>query len=752
MVVLNQDFHTSHRLTRTGPTFVRNRKAYAMNTNTKRLSHRPSSHGPSIQRVDLDTVHRICSGQVVLTLSTAVKELVENSLDAGAQAIEVKLTNHGLGRIEITDDGHGIPPENFQALTLKHHTSKIQAFHDLESVGTFGFRGEALSSLCALSHLRVNTRHSSQSLGCDLTFDAQGTLTQTESIVRNLGTSVILEGLFEPIPVRRKEFERNIKREFAKMIHILQAYCLISTGVRFFATNSIKDKKRTIAHTSGNASLKDNIVDVFGSRHFQSLLPIKAKSPSPEELESFEILDLEQEPELKLEGFISSCSHGSGRSSTDRQFYFINHRPCDPTKIAKLVNDVYHQFNRHQYPFVVLNIQLPRESVDINVTPDKRQLLLEREKYLLATLQASLKAMFARIPAEIETVSRFIEKRPSRESSEKINLQSTITVCRDNCSLKRSSQSSKSLPLKQMKLESVTKQTPPAVQIDKKGSELHSEAPSAEISEEKRIVIEIEDHGQKPKQRRSIQAQFCPDLSTRNLQFKWDRKKEAQASSQSGKFRSFLAKIAPEDNSQAEQELARHFDQGNFKEMQILGQFNLGFIITRYADDLFIVDQHASDEKYNYEKLQKANILESQNMVVAQPLALSASDEGILLDNLDVFEKNGFEFEIDLEATHDRIKLTRIPHYRNWIFGQSEVEELIFMLTDAPPEKRLCRPSRVQAMFASRACRTSVMIGTALNAHELRRIVYHMGEMDQPWHCPHGRPTMRHLINLNMIQ
>lgn len=703
----------------------------------------------SIQRVDYETVHRICSGQVVLTLGTAVKELIENGLDAGAKSIEVKLIDHGLTRIEVADDGHGIEPENFQALTMKHHTSKIQAFHDLESVATFGFRGEALSSLCALSRLKVSTRHAHQSVGSELTYDAQGTLTQTQSLVRNLGTTVILEGLFEPIPVRRKELERNIKREFAKMIQVLQAYCLISTGVRFFATNSVKDKKRTIAHTAGNGLLQENVIDIFGSKHFQSLLPFKVKSPSSEELQSFDISDVEHEPDIKLKGFISSCSHGSGRSATDRQFYFINNRPCDPMKIAKLVNDVYHQFNRHQYPFVVLNIELPKQSVDINVTPDKRQLLLDREKYLLATLQASLKSMFDRIPSEIGTLSNFTETRPLREPSEKVvDLQQNMVVFRGKDSLKRPSEKViKSVPEKVIKLESEPKQSDEKYEHLKLGPP----EPSVKMAEDVKAVIEIDDHGGKPKQRKSIEARFCPDLSKRNLQFKWERKVESKNKSDSGKFRSFLAKIAPEDNSQAEQELTRHFDQDNFKEMQILGQFNLGFIICQLADDLFIVDQHASDEKYNYERLQKANILESQNMVLAQPLSLSAADEGILLDNLDIFEKNGFEFEINLESSVNRIKLTRIPHYRNWIFGQSEVEELIFMLTDAPPEKRLCRPSRVQAMFASRACRTSVMIGTALNPNEMRRIIDHMSEMDQPWHCPHGRPTMRHLMNLNMI-
>ncbi|EDW34965.1 GL20045 [Drosophila persimilis] len=168
--------------------------------------------------------------------------------------------------------------------------------------------------------------------------------------------------------------------------------------------------------------------------------------------------------------------------------------------------------------------------------------------------------------------------------------------------------------------------------------------------------------------------------------------------------------------------------------MDIIGQFNLGFIIVKLQDDLFIVDQHASDEKYNFETLQRSTQLEYQRLTVPQSLDLTAVNEMVLIDHLPVFEKNGFKFEINHEApATKKVRLLGKPYSRQWEFGKEDIDELIFMLQDAP-EGTICRPSRVRSMFASRACRKSVMIGTALNrTTTMRRLITQMGEIEQPW-------------------
>ena len=214
--------------------------------------------------------------------------------------------------------------------------------------------------------------------------------------------------------------------------------------------------------------------------------------------------------------------------------------------------------------------------------------------------------------------------------------------------------------------------------------------------------------------------------------------------------RLFRAKIAPDSNSSAENELRRNISKDMFQRMEVLGQFNLGFIIAKLDNDLFIVDQHASDEKFNFEDQQRNTTIKSQRLIAPQRLDLTAANEAILMDNVEIFRKNGFEFEIDENAeAMKRIKLISLPTSRNWTFGVEDIEELIFMLSDSPGV--MCRPSRVRKMFASRACRMSIMVGTALNRAQMKKILCHMGGIEHPWNCPHGRPTMRHLVNLGML-
>lgn len=217
-----------------------------------------------------------------------------------------------------------------------------------------------------------------------------------------------------------------------------------------------------------------------------------------------------------------------------------------------------------------------------------------------------------------------------------------------------------------------------------------------------------------------------------------------------GPLLGFHARITASQNNAAEEELRKNITKEMFKEMDIIGQFNLGFIIAKIHDNLFIIDQHASDEKYNFETLQKEHCLKGQRLIQPRPLELTPVNESILIDNLNIFKQNGFEFLVDENQLSGRkVKLITLPTSRNWTFGVQDIEELIFMLSDNPGI--MCRPSRVRSMFASRACRMSTMVGSALNLPQMKTLLDHMAEIEHPWNCPHGRPTMRHLVNLHRL-
>ncbi|XP_043771256.1 mismatch repair endonuclease PMS2 isoform X1 [Cervus elaphus] len=855
----------------------------------------PSSElAKAIKPIDRKSVHQICSGQVVLGLSTAVKELVENSVDAGATSIDLRLKDYGVELIEVSDNGCGVEEENFEGLTLKHHTSKIQEFADLTQVETFGFRGEALSSLCALSDVTISTCHTSVKVGTRLVFDHNGKILQKTPYPRPRGTTVSVQQLFYTLPVRHKEFQRNIKKEFAKMVQVLQAYCIISAGVRISCTNQVgQGKRQPVVCTSGSSSMKENIGLVFGQKQLQSLIPFVQLPPSDSICEEYGLSCSQALHNLFcISGFISHCAHGVGRSSTDRQFFFINRRPCDPAKVSRLVNEVYHMYNRHQYPFVVLNISVDSECVDINVTPDKRQILLQEEKLLLAVLKTSLIGMFESDVNKLQVsqqplldVEGHLIKRPSAEmenpepekrddpaplrthGEEKRAV--TISRLREAFSLRHSTENKSRGPkatdprrvsLRQKSSAQVPRASgPPCSQkhISEPGEEGRTSAQgphdlmgrvemeedsghgsASASSEEASSTPETSGHPSTDRAASSPEGRFSqenvesreklpetdcrfsgtkchldqesgstsrvlpqptklsspnakrfkkegiplnPDvlpesvktqsasasevdvavtinkkivpldfsMSSLAKRIKQSCQQEQQRDSQQN-YRKFRAKICPGENQAAEDELRKEISKTMFAEMEIIGQFNLGFIITKLNADIFIVDQHATDEKYNFEMLQQHTVLQGQRLIAPQTLNLTAVNEAILIENLEIFRKNGFDFVIDEHApVTERAKLISLPTSKNWTFGPQDIDELLFMLSDSPGV--MCRPSRVRQMFASRACRKSVMIGTPLNTSEMKKLITHMGEMDHPWNCPHGRPTMRHIANLDVI-
>ncbi|KAG1659518.1 Mismatch repair endonuclease PMS2 [Nymphon striatum] len=955
----------------------------------------------TVKAIDKTSVHKICSGQVILTLSTAVKELVENSLDAGATNVDVRLKGFGEESIEVSDNGSGIESYNFNSIALKHHTSKLKEFSDLIDVSTFGFRGEALSSLSALCDFSITTRHQSCENGTKLNYDHNG------EISNEIGTTVTLKNLFKTLPVRHKEF-----------------------SVHNFS------KKTVVVNTNGNQDLLGSIANIFSHQQTKSIKALKQLKPSAQVLEEYDILEDHVTAAFSITGYISVCEHGQGRSSSDRQFYFINKRPCDNSKLSRIVNEVYHQYNRHQYPFVFLDITFQKESVDVNVTPDKRQIFIQNEKMLLATIKTQIKTTSLSSAFKIKTacsdppsssqisfnklkrafshgvINPAIFKSPIQTKLNMFTLNKTpdssfneedgCTDGKDERLTKRpkfdfqtnsffSDMVSEADPLKDsfssisdsedlnnmkstvesksdFKIHTYEHSLPDRLKEDfdehTVPNKLNEKLNRSDVTEKFQEIDPISNisYCDKPKEGNFEKNQSAGDKNENSLdvdevtevdEIEEVCKKSVTIPFNFSKIASFCelreanledlktmessrfkAKITPEDNKKAEDELKKAIGKEMFCKMEILCQFNLGFIIAKLNSDLFIIDQHASDEKYNFEFLQKNETLQNQKLiqldkvfsefgipnvlktdngppfngyefkdyaehtgfkhrkitplwpranaeaerfmrtlkksikgslisqrtnwkqemykfllayrttphsstgvppatalfqrniknrlpcidyqpklcdskmrkkdadakqkmknyadnkvyvkpnqfkegdavllkdvslrksktpyepipytvtatkefkdfVIPMPLNLTMVNESILKENLEIFKKNGFECEFD---ENEKASVISIPVCKNWTFGKEDIDELIFMLSDSPGV--MCRPSRVQKMFASQSCRKSVMIGTGLNIANMEKLVLHMGEIEQPWNCPHGRPTIRHLINLDMV-
>lgn len=233
----------------------------------------------TIKPLEGRTVHQIQSGQVITDLCSVVKELVENSLDAGASSIEVRFKNNGLESIEVQDNGSGIPSDDYPTIALKHYTSKLVNYDDLSSLQTFGFRGEALSSLCALSHFHIQTAQESDApKGTRLDFETSGKLRSTSVIASQKGTCISVENLFINLPVRRRELEKNIKREYGKVLGVLQSYACISTQAKISVSNVMaKGKRAVVFATKMKSTTRENIANVFGAKSLTGLVVMDLK-------------------------------------------------------------------------------------------------------------------------------------------------------------------------------------------------------------------------------------------------------------------------------------------------------------------------------------------------------------------------------------------------------------------------------------------------------------------------------------------
>ncbi len=714
----------------------------------------------------------------------------------------MKLVDYGLKSISVSDNGCGVREVDFESLSknfvlssaflslmisylfpaAKHHTSKLREFSDLDDVDTFGFRGEALSSLCAVGNLTVFTRHQDADLGTRLQFDHEGNIQSQRKEPRSVGTSVTLENIFLTLPVRQKELQRNAKKEFDKVVTILYSYGLCSHGVRINATSQKGKKTESIMVTRGKGSLKDHITDIFGPQQASVLVEFQVTT----DLDAFEI-----------DGFISTCRHGQGRSKPDRQFFFVNGRPCDSAKGTKSLNEVYHVYNRHQYPFAIVMIKLTDGVIDVNLTPDKRKIFIEKESRIWDSVKAKLDEIYVKLaPPEMSISSATsgdlvkisdlfkttsVTSTSSPELSE-ANVSAALRDSQTSTDFENSGNEIDSPQRKRHKMEVGScsyKFAPIVASKTRKINESKSSKASGKTVDRPSFVgnfgdykIEFMDDSKltkrtdcdpEPEHPTNVIEQVIFDdkgskKDRRILNAKVDKERikaffrnKNRNNLKSDQGRKFLA--ASLDDRNAENELRRHLHKDHFRSgcKNIIGQFNLGFIIAELLkDDLFIIDQHASDEKFRYEKYLNDSNLEHQKMLCPQPLHLDPGKKDLLLDNLTTFEKMGFSFDI---GNDDKIKLTGVPRFERLTMGKDELDEALYLIAEDGNfdcEKYIF--SRLRSLYASRACRTAIMIGTSLKKPQMESVILNMSTMDQPFNCPHGRPTLRHLVNLKMLR
>ncbi|CAD2084592.1 DNA mismatch repair protein PMS1, putative [Plasmodium vinckei brucechwatti] len=375
-----------------------------------------------IKAIGDESIHNICSSQVIFTLSNVVKELVENSIDAGATEIKVKLVDNGIKLIEVNDNGNGIKKINFENVCARHATSKISEFDDIHNVlDTLGFRGEALNSLCMLSDLYISTKHDEFEHGYLLKFDKFGNLLQEEPIARLRGTTVSCENIFKNIPIRKKDLIKNIKSQLSDLLSLMQQYAIIYHEIKFMIFNIVTQKGTTknmnMLITNGNDDIKKNFYSIFGKKNIGNLIDLNIKNEN-----------------WLVKGYISDSN--SGRRDKDLQFYYMNSRPIHVIKnVNKIINTIYREFNSRLYPIIICNILSDAKNIDINVTPDKREVFFTFENELCEQIKTELiKLLTPKTSNLVDTQIDdyfFTKNNRAIKNDEVINEHSTNTECPD---------------------------------------------------------------------------------------------------------------------------------------------------------------------------------------------------------------------------------------------------------------------------------------------------------------------------------
>lgn len=915
----------------------------------------------NIKAIQSNDIQRLTSGQVIIDLSTAIKELVDNSIDANASQIDIIFKNYGVDGIECSDNGDGIDPEDYQTLAKRHYTSKISTFEDVYTVNTLGFRGEALSSLCSISKVEVITTQKTPK-GTKLEFDSMGNLLRQSITSRNKGTTVQISELFQNLPVRRKEFLRTSKRQFTKSVSLLQSYAMIQDKIRITVTNITPNGKKSIIFATKVSRDKShpilqNIKTIFGSSCGNVLDEVKLildLNQFKEQItrhfsrlyeDTVDIADIDYQ--INVKGYISKNSFGCGRNTKDRQYIYINKRPIEYPSLLKCCNEVYRSFNNVQYPFVLLNFVVNPQLIDINVTPDKRLILLHNEQYVIDVFREKLMNYYQNQDLQLPKSNIHVKKERLEVENSMLSQELYIPLIKDDI-LEKELSSSDSSTLKRddndLKNEEVQDEERTITLRPSKRAKVIESVINVTLDDNIKSDTIIEENTERPdnkngqeeecfnndkegiernkkQQDKREEATSHKRFFTRNAMKQWGLvdNDSINKGSQSNKYdkhnnnnndgadgdnkdntilridiggteinykakysqetndiefpkdintnhndlsrdeahNSFLDNVeeyvelesmfsSPQNNDlnikvsrsftedsydqtirnrslavephskslhnnkqykthgldyiletsinvngpilpydqveyfnnlikrtngchtmvKQDEDIKDDIDYMNlsvnkkeFAKMEIVGQFNLGFIIVvRKNDenhDLFIVDQHASDEKYNFETLQRETVIECQSLITPQPLELNIIEEFLILENLDVFKSNGFKLKVDEDNDPGhKISLLSVPISKQTVFDLNDFNELIQLIKENDGSHKssngstVIKCSKIRSMFAIRACRMSIMIGKPLTRKTMQRVVHNLSTLDKPWNCPHGRPTMRHLLEL----
>lgn len=738
--------------------------------------------------LDKHTIDKIAAGEVVERPSSVVKELVENSIDAGATAVTVEITDGGKKLIRITDNGAGIEADQIPLAFLRHATSKIEKVEDLEQIASLGFRGEALSSIAAVSQVELITKTPSAVSGSRYIIEG-GVEHSLEELGAPEGTTFLVRNLFYNTPARNKFLKSDMTE--ANYIHTLMEQLALShpeISFKYIQNRQVK------LHSSGNYSVKDVIYSVYGRDITKALLDAEFENDF-----------------MKITGFVGKPEIARGNRSFEN--YYINGRYVKNNIITKAIESAYKGFlMQHKFPFVSLQMQMEGNDLDVNVHPAKREVRFAREQEVYEAVYDTVrKALMGRemIPkvtlGKSEPVKKEEPVKPSsvpepfeKKRREQLCGHAEKEIKETGISGDRAYSGAGSFVSKKTKswmerpaYQSTVKE--PSVSYsashttETKKPQVFSaseedlfqgtlrEKQEEELKRETETKLPAEENRELKNTGRSQMKNTVPvSQNTNQKKEHWISEKEKP---ESGDFLSEPAEIthtsdSPEKTAQNLETVisvetepgisAAESDQNShemaeqeprqlelFEEkllapesrerIRLVGQIFDTYWLAQFGDNFYIIDQHAAHEKVYYERLVKSfqeKTVDSQYLNPPLIVTLNLQEENILKENQKYFSQFGFEIE---EFGGKEYRISAVPAT---LYGFSEEALFLEMLDQLSGSGEKDALDIFASRLATMACKAAVKGNHAMSAKEAEKLIDELLTLDNPYHCPHGRPTI----------
>ena len=652
-----------------------------------------------IHQLDEHLRNMIAAGEVVERPAGVVKELVENAVDAKATRIEVQITQGGIDSIVIIDDGIGMDAEDAKLAFERHATSKLKEEADLWNIHTMGFRGEALPSIAAVSQVTLKTNNGTEATEVMINF---GEKQAARATAAPQGTMIEVRNLFQKTPARFKHL-KSPQYEFSLILDMIQKFALAHPEIAFYLSHDGK----TAFQSKGNDRLQEVMMQIYGRDVAKGAIAIDAS-----------------DYDYHISGFAAQPQHH--RATKYYMTLFVNQRMIRSYHLQKAIIDAFHAYMpKDRYPIAVLNIEMDTQLVDVNVHPSKWEIRLSKEKQLEKLLY---QAIDAALKSKLQIVQADLPK-PKEKKPEITELE--FTYARDPQLTK----------LHQEVNEGFTnpKELPPLdfAEISAKMKEpITQKMPKAPVVEmKKQTEAEVED-----------QPITYPQYSRSNMKkVEYSYKKEAISLDENVISQS-ESKVSDQETevktAQAPKETMKQEGTKPQNEclpsMQVIGQFHQSYILAQGEAGLYIIDQHAAQERYHFEVI-KQQILSGNNDTQPMLIPISLEVDSRVKVRLNELNEAMSALGLQLEEFGNNALILRdLPTWMQQLNEEAFLQDLIDQwLKDEDIDESKLRHLAIATM----ACHSSIRFHRSLTHAEMQQVIDDLGKCEQPFHCPHGRPT-----------